>query len=74
MKNGYAQLCVLLIAIVSMHTARILRSSPTKSQIPIPKNVKNVFQVSTHDTLTTAPKNGNLNLSVLPGLWNIFIK
>ena len=74
MKNGYAQLCMLLIAIIGMHSARILRSSPTKSQTPIPKNVKNVFQVSAHDSVNTTVKNGNLNLSVLPGLWNMFIK
>ena len=74
MKNGYVQLCVLFIAIIGMHTAKFMRNSPTKAQVAPSKNVKNIFQVSTADSLNTTAKNGNLNLSVLPGLWNMFIK
>ncbi|HSZ87127.1 MAG TPA: hypothetical protein VK787_13935 [Puia sp.] len=63
MKKGSVQLCFLIVAITSAHTAKILQNSSIKVQdLPLRK-IKSTLLLTKFDSLATTAKNGVFNVS-----------
>jgi hypothetical protein len=66
MKKGSVQLCFLLIAITSAHTAKIMKNSSIKVQDLPFRKIKSTLLSTGMDSLATTAKNGVFNISFHP--------
>jgi hypothetical protein len=73
MKNGTVQLCLLVVAITGMHTAKIMRSSAAKLQGLHVKNTRNTLLFTKVDSLNANAGNRVLNVAYHPAMFD-FVK
>lgn len=73
MRKALLELCLLVMAIVGVHTARIMRSGFINGKVYPAGVAESVVAVSGEDSVKVISKNGYFGMRVEPGLWKVIV-
>ncbi len=73
MRTALLEFCLVVTAIVCIHTVRIMRSSTIKGKV-YPANVaESIVAINGSDSVKAISKNGYFGMKVKPGIWKVIV-
>jgi hypothetical protein len=73
MRKAFVELCIILLAIIGIHTARLMHGAIINGKLLPAKSENSVLAISGTDSVRAISKNGYFGLRVKPGIWKVVV-
>jgi hypothetical protein len=73
MRKAFVELCFILVAIIGIHTARVMKGSFINGKLLHANGDNSVLAISGRDSVRAVSKNGYFGLHVRPGTWKVVV-
>ena len=73
MRNAAVQLCLLMIAITSVHAVKIMQSGSLQGKVYPANGAENVWAVKGNDSIKIRSSEGDFYITLDPGRWKVVI-
>ncbi len=73
MRKALLELCLLILAIASIHTIRVIRGGFINGKLYPGTQAESIMAINGSDSVKAVSKNGYFGMKVRPGIWKVVV-